>query len=89
MLTVSELYVYPVKSLGGIALDKATLIERGFEHDRRWMLVDADNQFISQREVNAMALLKVQLTNVGLQITNIGAAGEKIVVPFKPTIVRN
>jgi uncharacterized protein YcbX len=86
MLTISELYIYPIKSLGGIALDKATIIERGFEHDRRWMLVDADNQFISQREVNAMALLKVQLTAQGLLINNIGVAGEELLVPFEPTI---
>ncbi len=86
MLTISELYIYPIKSLGGIALDKATLIERGFEHDRRWMLVDADNQFLSQREVNAMALLKVQLTAQGLLITNSGVPGEELLVPFLPTI---
>jgi uncharacterized protein YcbX len=86
MLTISELYIYPIKSLGGIALDKATLTDRGFEHDRRWMLVDANNQFISQREVNAMALLKVQLTAQGLLITNIGVPGEELLIPFLPTI---
>ena len=86
MLTISELHIYPIKSLGGIALNTATLIDRGFEHDRRWMLVDADNQFISQREVNAMALLKVQLTAPGLLITNIGVPGEELLIPFLPTI---
>jgi uncharacterized protein YcbX len=86
MLTVSELYIYPVKSLGGIALDKATLTERGFENDRRWMLVDANNQFLSQREVNAMALLKVQITGEGLLIKNIGVPGEQLLVPFQPII---
>lgn len=84
MLTVSELYIYPVKSLGGIALDKATLADRGFEHDRRWMLVDADNRFLSQREVNAMALLKVQITGEGLLIRNIGVPGEQLLAPFQP-----
>ncbi|HUP13404.1 MAG TPA: MOSC N-terminal beta barrel domain-containing protein [Niastella sp.] len=86
MLTVSELYIYPIKSLGGIALNKASLIDRGFEHDRRWMLVDANNHFISQREVNAMALLKVQLAEQGLLITNIGKPGEELLVPFEPTV---
>src|ERR1044072_6011043 len=86
MLTVSELYIYPIKSLGGIALNKASLIERGFEHDRRWMLVDAMNQFLTQREVNAMAFLKVQLAEQGLLITNINKPGEQLLVPFEPTI---
>jgi uncharacterized protein len=86
MLTVSELYIYPIKSLGGIALNKASLIERGFEYDRRWMLVDANNQFLTQREVNAMAFLKVQLTEQGLLITNISKPGEELAVPFEPTV---
>jgi uncharacterized protein YcbX len=86
MLTVSELYIYPIKSLGGIALNSATLTDRGFEHDRRWMLVDDNNQFITQREVNAMALLKPQLTDQGLLIQNSRVAGEELLVPFEPTI---
>jgi uncharacterized protein len=86
MLTVSELYIYPIKSLGGIALNTASLVERGFEHDRRWMLVDANNQFISQREINTMALLKVQLAEQGLLVTNISKPGEELLVPFQPTV---
>jgi uncharacterized protein len=86
MLKVSELYIYPIKSLGGIALNSAKLTDRGFEHDRRWMLVDDNNQFMTQREVNGMALLKVQLTEQGLLIKNSGVAGEELLVPFEPTI---
>ncbi|MBO9200975.1 MULTISPECIES: MOSC domain-containing protein [Niastella] len=85
MLTVSELYIYPIKSLGGISLNSATLTDRGFEYDRRWMLVDDNNQFITQREVNAMALLKVQITEQGLLIQNSRVKGEELLVPFEPT----
>ena len=84
MLTVSELYIYPVKSLGGIALSSATLTDRGFEHDRRWMLVDEHNQFLSQREVRAMALLKVQVTEQGLLVQNSSVPGAELLVPFQP-----
>lgn len=86
MLTVSELYIYPIKSLGGIALNSASLLERGFEHDRRWMLVNANNEFLTQREITAMAFLKVQLTEQGLFITNISKPGEELFVPFEPTV---
>ena len=86
MLTVSELYIYPIKSLGGIALNSATLTDRGFEYDRRWMLVDENNQFITQREVTAMALLKVEVAKHGLLIRNTAVAGEELLVPFEPTI---
>jgi uncharacterized protein YcbX len=46
MYTISQLFIYPVKSLGGIALPVAQLTDRGFEYDRKWMLVDANNQFL-------------------------------------------
>src|SRR5689334_16422227 len=83
MLTVSELYIYPVKSLGGIALNEAMLTDRGFEHDRRWMLVDANNRFISQREAAAMALLKISLHTDGLLVQNISRADTSFIIPFQ------
>ena len=58
MLQISALYIYPIKSLGGIALDTAVLTDRGLQHDRRWMLIDANSRFLSQRENAQMALLK-------------------------------
>lgn len=47
---VTELYIYPIKSLAGIAVQSAKAEEMGFENDRRWMLIDEENQFITQRE---------------------------------------
>jgi uncharacterized protein len=58
MLQISNLYIYPIKSLGGIELQNAQLTDRGLEHDRRWMLVDEHNQFLTQRSFPRMALLK-------------------------------
>lgn len=84
MLSISELYIYPIKSLGGIALQEATLGDRGFVHDRRWMLVGNDNCFLSQREVARMALLKVHLQHDGLQVHHINEPGSAITIPFEP-----
>jgi uncharacterized protein len=47
---VKELYIYPIKSLAGIAIQSAKAEEMGFENDRRWMLIDEENQFITQRK---------------------------------------
>ena len=47
---VSALAMYPVKSLGGFAVDSLPLEARGPVGDRRWMLVDAGGRFLSQRE---------------------------------------
>ena len=70
MFTISSLYIYPVKSLGGVAVNNAKVCPRGLEHDRRWLLVDAGNRFLSQREVPEMALLNVAIENDGLLITH-------------------
>ncbi len=47
---VKELYIYPIKSLAGIRVGSAKAEEMGFENDRRWMLIDENNEFITQRK---------------------------------------
>lgn len=83
MLIVSGLYIYPVKSLGGIAVNEATLTDFGFKHDRRWMLVDENNRFITQREVAAMAFLKVSIHTGGLLVQNISKTNTSFIIPFQ------
>ncbi len=58
---LEAIYLYPIKSLGGIALSEAKLELRGLQYDRRWMLVDANGQFVSQRECPALAQLGTDL----------------------------
>lgn len=60
-MTVSELYRYPVKSLGGQRLESIGLGERGFEDDRRWMFVDDNGTFISQRSQRRLAKYRAVL----------------------------
>jgi uncharacterized protein YcbX len=59
--TISRLFVYPVKSCAGVALDQVTLTETGLEFDRAWMVVDAQGQFVTQRALPRMALIQPQL----------------------------
>ncbi|OCX53320.1 oxidoreductase [Mucilaginibacter sp. PPCGB 2223] len=84
MLRVSQLFIYPVKSLGGIELSSAEVTDRGFKYDRRWMLVDDNNRFLSQREYAEMALLKVSIADTGLLVKHAHYPGDEILVPFKP-----
>jgi uncharacterized protein YcbX len=69
MLRISQLYIYPIKSLGGIALNSVRLTDRGLEHDRRWMLIDENNRFLSQRENAQMALFKPSLESDSFKVT--------------------
>ena len=59
--TISRLFVYPVKSCAGVALQHVTLTETGLEFDRAWMVVDAQGQFVTQRELPRMALVQPEL----------------------------
>ena len=49
-MIVDSIYVYPVKSMRGIKLEKALVEEEGLKYDRRWMLIDENGKFISQRD---------------------------------------
>ena len=58
---VSRLFVYPIKSCAGVELQESLLIETGLEFDRAWMVVDEEGEFLSQRELPRMALIRPTL----------------------------
>src|SRR6266436_1897194 len=62
-LRLREIWIYPIKSLGGIRLKSSKVFEKGLEHDRRWMLIDDDNEFMTQRLYPRMALFKLSMIN--------------------------
>jgi hypothetical protein len=51
--TLTHINIYPIKSLGGISLQSSEVEERGLKYDRRWMLVDESDKFITQRSHSA------------------------------------
>ena len=59
--TVASIHVYPVKSLGGVSRKSARVEHRGLRHDRRWMVVDPQGVFITQREIPRMSLIATEL----------------------------
>ena len=65
-VTVQALHVHPVKSCSVVSLNEVLLIETGFEFDRAWMLVDADNRFVTQRELPRLALVQQTLKHTEL-----------------------
>jgi hypothetical protein len=67
---ISELLIYPVKSLGGISLKSALMTGKGFEHDRRFMLVNQENRFLTQREFPELVFFKTAIVGNQLIITD-------------------
>lgn len=80
-LTLSEIWIYPVKSLGGIRLTTAKVLPKGLQYDRRYMLVDDTNQFMTQRRVPAMALFKLSMDKDSFTVSHNGSS---IQLPFSP-----
>lgn len=60
MPTISELFVYPIKSCAGVALNEARLLATGLEYDRRWMVTDPSGAMLTQRAYPRMALITVE-----------------------------
>ena len=58
---IAQLYIYPVKSCAGVALNEAMLTETGLDLDRAWMVVDGAGEFLTQRELPRMALVQPQV----------------------------
>lgn len=83
MLIVSALYIYPVKSLGGIRLTAARLTDRGLEWDRRWMLTDEQGHFLSQREHPELALFSPSL-HADKMIIQHRRSGKQLAIPLQP-----
>ncbi|MEM9073195.1 MAG: MOSC domain-containing protein [Myxococcota bacterium] len=69
-MELSALTVFPIKSLAGIPVDRAEVRLAGFRHDRRWMLVDGNDRFLTQRQLPQMALAKVAFEGAGYRIDN-------------------
>ena len=69
-LSLTGLYLYPVKSLGGYAVAEAEVTARGLRHDRRWLLVDERNRFLTQRQHPELALLAVAPAHNGFLISH-------------------
>jgi hypothetical protein len=82
MMTISQLFIYPIKSLGGIEISKAEVTDRGFKHDRRWMLVDSQHRFMTQREIPQLALLKTSIEQEQLIVTHSIQTGNSIRFPI-------
>lgn len=76
MITLTGLFYYPIKSCRGYELETAVLDARGLQHDRRFLIVDAENRFVTQREHAKLALLEPHVANGTLTL----------IAPGQPTL---
>ena len=80
---VTGLFVYPVKSMKGIPLESAVLTQAGLLHDRRWMVVNADGRFVTQRNQPRLALVQTRIGSDGVELSLDGHGS--VSIPFEFT----
>ncbi len=83
-MKIQSLHLYPIKSLGGIAVSEAVVDEKGFRHDRRFMLVTLSGDFITQRANPNMALIDVAIVGQTIRVWHRNAPDDVLTVPLNP-----
>ncbi len=68
---IAALWVFPIKSCAGISVQQAVLTPTGLAHDRAWMVVDADGEMVTQRELPRMALVQPNLVYLGTSVAGL------------------
>jgi uncharacterized protein YcbX len=67
-LRLASLHVYPIKSCGGLSPADWDVDDFGLRHDRRWMIVTPDGDFITQREQPRLALVRPEISDGSLAL---------------------
>jgi uncharacterized protein YcbX len=82
MITIQGLYIYPLKSARGIALERSAIGPSGLAWDRHWMAVDARGGFLSQRVQPKLARIVPELAGAQLVLSAPGVS--PLAVPLAP-----
>lgn len=80
MIKLSEITLYPVKSMAGITLESSAIDAMGLQYDRRWMVVSPAGKFITQRSHPQMALIQPHLHQGQLRLSSFGLADHLVPV---------
>jgi uncharacterized protein YcbX len=86
-MNIHALNLYPVKSLAGIPVESFSLDDFGPAGDRRWMIVDAERQFVTQRSNPELALVKTRFAGPDVVITIPGEGEFRLFPDAEPCVV--
>jgi uncharacterized protein YcbX len=85
---LSEIRIYPVKSLAGVAVGEAEVEPWGLRHDRRWLLLNPDGTVLTAREHHdTLALTAAPDDDGGVTITAPDRAVLRVPPPFESELL--
>ncbi len=79
---VTDLYIYPIKACAGIRVLGAAVGKAGFADDRRWMIVDDEGKFVTQRTLPQLSQVKVSIVDFDYRIS---VGDSSFSIPRRPT----
>lgn len=82
-LKISDLWIYPIKSIAGIQLTTSKVENRGLQYDRRWVLVDENGVFVNQRDFPEMNFLQPEINSGIMTIRHKQDKYEPLVISMK------
>ncbi len=82
-LQLKGIYIYPIKSIKGVSLQETYAGERGLEYDRRWMLIDENKVFITQRNFHELALIDLNLEKDHMVLSHRSLNTSNMKIPLK------
>jgi uncharacterized protein YcbX len=83
MMRVVEIRIYPVKGLRGLSVGDALVEPWGLAGDRRFMVVDRDGRYLTQRQLPRMALIETGFVAGGIELSAPGADRIAVATPDK------
>jgi len=78
---LASIHIYPMKAARAVDLDESLVEPWGLAGDRRWLLVDEDGRFVSQREEPSLAPVVVTPLTGTISVTSAGVPGRQIAAP--------
>lgn len=81
-ITLAAMHVYPIKSCAGVEVAEWEVDKFGLRHDRRWMVITAEGEFLTQREVPVLATVRTRMAPIHLRVSAPEMA--ELVLPLEP-----
>ena len=80
---LASIHIYPMKAARAVDLDESVVEPWGLAGDRRWLLVDEDGRFVSQREEPSLARVVVTYGPGTISVSAAGCPGRQIAAPAR------
>ncbi len=84
-MKISEINIYPVKSLKGFSTETSLVEDRGLKNDRRFMVIDRKNDLVTQRELPVLTTISAIFDRLTLQLSTNAGNNHSIAADFDGT----